>query len=66
MKRMDVMSVANIYTALQMNQVQNAVQTGLLKMAMDSQTQAAQNIIQDLAAAPANPEHLGNNIDMYL
>lgn len=61
---MDVMSVANIYTALQMNQVQNAVQTSLLKMTMDSQTQAAQNIIEDLAAAPVNPEHLGNTIDI--
>lgn len=63
---MDVMSVANIYTALQMNQVHSAVQAGLLQMAMNSQVQAAQNIIEDLAAAPVNPEHLGNNIDAYL
>ncbi|NLW47216.1 MAG: putative motility protein [Firmicutes bacterium] len=63
---MDVMNVANIYTALQMNQVHSAVQTGLLEMAMNSQVQAAQNLIEDLAAVPVNPEHLGNNIDAYL
>lgn len=63
---MDVMNVANIYTALQMNQVQNAVQTGLLQMAMDSQVQTAQNLIEDLATAPVNPAHLGNSVDMYL
>lgn len=63
---MDVMGVANIYTALQMNQVRSAVQTGLLQMAMDSQVQNAQHLIEDLAAAPVNPEHLGNNIDLYL
>ena len=49
-----------------MNQVHSAVQTGLLKMAMNSQVQTAQNIIEDFAAAPANPEHLGNNLDVYL
>ncbi len=63
---MDVMGVANIYTALQMNQVQNAVQTGLLKMAMESQVQTAQNLVEDLAGASVNPAHLGNSIDMYL
>jgi hypothetical protein len=63
---MDVMGVVNIYTALQMNQTQNVVQTGLLKMAMDSQTQNAQNMIEELAAAQVNPAHLGNNIDLYL
>lgn len=63
---MDVMSVANIYTALQMNQVHNAVQTGLFQIAMDFQVQTAQKIIEDLASAPVNPEHLGNNIDIYL
>lgn len=63
---MDVMGVVNIYTALQMNQTQNVVQTSLLKMAMDSQTQNAQNMIEELAAAQVNPAHLGNNIDLYL
>ena len=63
---MDVMSVVNIYTALQMNQTQNAVQTGVLKMAMDSQTQNAQNMIEELTTDPVNPTHLGNSIDLYL
>lgn len=63
---MDVMSVANIYTALQMNQTQTAVQTGLLRMAMDSQVQTAQNLIEELVATPVNPAHLGNSIDLYL
>lgn len=63
---MDVMSVANIYTALQISQTQNSVQAGLLKMAMDSQTQNAENMIEELAAAPVNPVHLGNSIDLYL
>lgn len=63
---MDVMSVANIYTALQMSQTQNAVQTSVLRMAMDSQVQTAQNFIQEFTDAPVNPAHLGNNIDLYL
>ncbi len=63
---MDVMSVVNIYTALQMNQTQTAVQTGILRMAMDSQVQTTQNLIEELTAAPVNPTHLGNSIDMYL
>lgn len=62
---MDVMSVVNIYSALQTNQVHTAVQTGVLRMAMDSQAQAAQNLITELTAAPVNPEYLGNSIDMY-
>jgi hypothetical protein len=63
---MDVMSVANIYTALQMNQTQNSVQTGLLRMAIDSQLQTAQNLIQEFSESPVNPDHLGNSIDLYL
>lgn len=63
---MDVMSVVNIYTALQMNQTQTAVQTSVLRMAMESQVQTTQNLIQEFTEAPVNPAHLGNNIDLYL
>lgn len=63
---MDVMSVANIYTALQMSQTQNAVQTSVLRMAIDSQVQTTQNLIQEFTDAPVNPAHLGNSIDLYL
>jgi len=65
-EKMDVMSVANIYTALRMNQVQTAVETSLLRLAMDTQAQAVQNLIEDLGAVSINPAHLGNNIDVYL
>ena len=63
---MDVMSVANIYIALQMSQTQNVVQTSVLRMAMDSQVQTTQNLIQEFTDAPVNPAHLGNGIDLYL
>ncbi len=63
---MDVMSVANIYTALRMSQTQDAVQTSVLRMAMDSQVQTAENLIHEFMEDPVNPVHLGNSLDLYL
>ncbi len=63
---MDVMSVVNLYTAIQTDRAQIANQVGLLRIAIDSQAQSAKNLIEGLTAAPINPAHLGNNIDIYL
>lgn len=63
----DMMSIASAYSGMQMNQLQTAVQTQLLRNAMDAQTQLSQELLQGMAgpSVKMNPSHLGNNLDVY-
>lgn len=61
----DALSIAGTYSVLKMVQNQGAVQTLVLKKAMEQESTAMQGILN--AALPvSNPPHLGNNIDCYV
>ena len=57
----DAMSIASSAATQGLSQIQSAVQTKMLKQTMDTQEQKAQDILS--ALPPANPPHLGQNID---
>lgn len=62
---MDAAAIAGASTTLKLQQVQQDVQTRMLKMGMDTQTQLAEQLIQAIPqAAVVNPPHLGQNIDV--
>ncbi len=63
---MDLMSIAYAFSDMKQIQVQSEFQTQVLRNAMDTQTQMAQDLLQVLAASAAiNPPYLGNNLDVY-
>ncbi|QHI73190.1 YjfB family protein [Aminipila terrae] len=63
--------ILSSYTGLQAQQLQQNVSMSVLNMAMDSQSQAAQQMIADMPPAPAAQGvpvakgELGFNIDVY-
>lgn len=61
---MDVSGIAGASIDMRTQQVQMSVQTRMLKMSMDSQTQMAQDLMSLLSSAPVNPPHLGQIIDV--
>ncbi|HEX3048629.1 MAG TPA: YjfB family protein [Bacillota bacterium] len=61
-----MLSIANAMTDMRQSQIQTAVQMQLLQMAMDSQTQAVEELLQaSSGTVPTNP-NLGNHLDMYV
>ncbi len=63
-----LLSIAKVSTAFQQVQVQSAMQTQLLRNAMDSQAQNVQALLQGMAGTTATASHpyLGNSVDVYV
>jgi hypothetical protein len=63
-----LLSIAKVSTVLQQVQVQSAMQTQLLRNAMDSQAQNVQALLQGMAGSTAMASHpyLGNSVDVYV
>jgi spore coat protein CotF len=62
---MDVSNIASAATAMSNAQTSNAVQMAVLKKAMDIGKNSAEQLIEALPQAGANPPNLGNHIDTY-
>lgn len=64
----DLMSIAYASGAMQQAQTLNAIQTQILRNAMDTQTQNAQALLQGMAGTTATASHpyLGKNVDVYV
>lgn len=64
----DLMSIAYAMGGMQQTQTLNAIQTQLLRNAMDTQTQNAQALLQGMVATTATANHpfLGKNVDVYV
>jgi len=62
---MDISSIASASTALSQQQTSNAVQMAVLKKAMDIGKNSAEQLIEAIPQAGANPPNLGNSIDTY-
>ncbi|MCL6590994.1 MAG: YjfB family protein [Firmicutes bacterium] len=62
----EILSIASIMTDMRQSQIQSAVQIQLLRMAMDNQTQAVEELLSNSPGlVPLNPG-LGNHLDMYV
>ena len=61
---MDVSSIGSLSTALSSAQTGDAVNTLVLKKAMDIQAQSATQLLEALPAIASNPPNLGNAIDV--
>ena len=59
---MDVSAIASLATEMSQNQTAQAVQIAVLKKAMDIEAQSAMQLLE---AVPSNPQHLGNNVDLF-
>lgn len=59
------MSIASSYTGMKQSQLQSSVQTQMLRASMDSQAQAAQELLKSLPQSQmvSGPANLGRNID---
>lgn len=62
---MDVSNIASAATAMSNTQTSNAVQMAVLKKAMDIGTNSAEQLIEAIPQAGANPPNLGNKIDTW-
>lgn len=61
---MDVTSIARAASEMAQTKTEAAVQTAVLRKALDIEAQAAQALLQALPPVPAaNPPHLGQNVD---
>ncbi|MBU0752789.1 MAG: YjfB family protein [Gammaproteobacteria bacterium] len=65
---MDVTTLASIATAMSQEKTATAVQTAVLKKALDVQAQGALQLLQAATQsmqATNNPPHLGNNVNIF-
>ena len=63
---MDVAAIGSLSTALAGAKTEDAVQTSVLKKALDIQAQSAMQLIEGAAqTGTTNPAHLGNNVDVF-
>ena len=60
---MDVSSIPAAASNLSQAETAGAIQTAVLKKAIDLQAQGAMQLIQAASQAGSNPPHLGNRID---
>ncbi len=64
---MDVGTIGSLSTALSSAQTADAVQTSVLKKALDIEEQSAMQLIAAAGqATPKNPLHLGNKVDVFV
>lgn len=63
-----IMSIVDLYSGMRQIQVQTAVQTSLLRMTLDNQVQAIEELLNSTLSpqAPLNPPYLGQNIDIVV
>lgn len=63
-----VMDIANTFSSMKQIQLQSAIQTQVLRNAMNSQTQILQELLpsNSVSSDTINPPNLGNNIDMLV
>lgn len=61
---MDIASVGSLSSAMTQAQTGDAVNTLVLKKALDIQAQNAAQLLQALPQVPSNPPHLGNSVDL--
>lgn len=61
---MDISSVGSLSTALSQAQTGDAVNTLVLRKALDIEQQNAQQLLEALPQMPSNPPNLGNSIDV--
>ena len=65
---MDVTALAALGTAMSQERTATAVQTAVLKKALDVQAQGALQLLQAATQsmqATNNPPHLGNNVNVF-
>lgn len=64
----NLMSIAYASSALSQTQTLSAIQTQLLRNAMDIETQNAQELLQLMAGSTATASHpfLGNKLDVFV
>jgi hypothetical protein len=61
---MDISTVGSLSSALSQAQTGDAVNTLVLKKALDLQAQAAAQLVEALPEVPNNPPNLGNAVDV--
>lgn len=61
---MDVSSIGSLSSAMAQAKTSDAVDTLVLKKAMDIQKQSAQQLLAALPSVTSNPPNLGNSIDV--
>jgi len=61
---MDILSVDSLTSALTQATTGDAVNTLVLRKAMDIQAQTALQMLQAVPQLPSNPPNLGNTIDI--
>jgi len=63
---MDVPEIASLATSMSQARTADAIQVAVMRKAMDINAQGGLQLIQAASnAAPRNPAHLGNRIDIY-
>lgn len=60
----DALSIASTPMAMRQENMMLQAQMGILKKSMDAQTDAMSKLLEGMPAAPVNPPHLGNRIDI--
>ncbi len=63
-RKMDILSVGSLTSALTQATTSDAVNTLVLRKAMDIQAQTALQLLQAVPQLPSNPPNLGNTIDI--
>ena len=61
---MDILSVGSLTSALTQATTSDAVNTLVLRKAMDIEAQTALQLLQAVPQLPSNPPNLGNPIDI--
>jgi hypothetical protein len=63
---MDVSSIASVATSMSQSKNADAVNTTVLRKALDIASSSAQQLIESVAKPQStnNPEHLGKNVDV--
>ncbi|MDD2884003.1 MAG: putative motility protein [Dechloromonas sp.] len=61
---MDLSAIGSLSSALSQSQTGDAVNTLVLKKALDLQAQAAAQLVQALPAVSSNPPNLGAAVDV--
>lgn len=63
-RKVDILSVGSLTSALTQATTSDAVNTLVLRKAMDIEAQTALQLLQAVPQLPSNPPNLGNTIDI--
>ena len=61
----DIMGMVGSYLGMQQANIQEHIQTSILRKALDQEMQSTQKLL-NIIPATSNPPHLGNTIDQYV